>query len=48
MDDDLEAFMSIPWELEGERCSSNIDEELALSMKKPGRRVFSRFLSLKK
>ena len=24
MDDDLEAIVSIPWELEGESCSSNI------------------------
>ena len=29
MDDDLEAIVSIPWELEGESCSSNVDEELA-------------------
>ena len=28
MDDDLEAIVSIPWELEGESCSSNIVEEL--------------------
>jgi uncharacterized C2H2 Zn-finger protein len=30
MDDDLEAIVSIPCELEGESCSSNVDEELAL------------------
>ena len=30
MDDNLEAIVSIPWELEGEICSSNIVEELAL------------------
>jgi uncharacterized C2H2 Zn-finger protein len=30
MDDDLEPIVSIPWELEGESCSSNIVEELAL------------------
>jgi hypothetical protein len=30
MDDDLEAIVSIPWELEGEICSRNIVEELAL------------------
>ena len=27
---DLEAIVSIPWDLEGESCSSNVDEELAL------------------
>jgi hypothetical protein len=43
MDDDLEAIVSIPWELEGEIFSSNIAEELAfniLNMKKPSR-IFS-------
>ena len=30
MDDDLEAIVPIPCELEGESCSSNVDEELAL------------------
>ena len=30
MADDLEAIVSIPWDLEGESCSTNVDEELAL------------------
>ena len=30
MTDDLEAIVSIPWDLEGESCSTNVDEELAL------------------
>ena len=30
MADDLEAIVSIPWDLEGESCPSNVDEELAL------------------
>lgn len=29
MDDDLDAIVSIPWEMEGESCTSNIDEGLA-------------------
>ena len=30
MVDDLEAIVSIPWDLEGKSCSTNVDEELAL------------------
>ena len=30
MADDLEAIVSIPWDLEGKSCSTNVDEELAL------------------
>ncbi len=30
MDDDLEATVSIPYELGGESCSRNVDEELVL------------------
>ena len=30
MADDLEAIISIPWDLEGESCSTNVVEELAL------------------
>ena len=38
MADDLEAIVSIPWDLEGKSCSTNVDEELALlNMKKPAR-----------
>ena len=30
MADHLEAIVSIPWDLEGESCSTNVDEALAL------------------
>ena len=30
MADDLEAIVSILWNLEGENCSTNVDKELAL------------------